>query len=145
MKYKFKVMVFLTYKDKDIESVIDLSDKDVSQIKELVSNGKKKKMELLGEDDFQIETDLLMILETRAPKLFNKFWKIIMPPVFIELLIDGIENYGSDIKLEEDHFADYREASFDELYAMYGETIDIEHSSCCICKIPESWLPIDNT
>ena len=145
MKYKFKVMVFVTYKDKDIEIVIDLSDKDVSQIKELVSNGKKKKMELLGEDDFQIETGLLMILETRAPKLFNKFWKIIMPPVFIELLIDGIENYGSDIKLEEDHFADYREASFDELYAMYGETIDIEHSSCCICKIPESWLPIDNT
>ena len=73
MKYKFKVMVFLTYKDKDIEIVIDLSDKDVSQIKELVSNGKKKKMELLGEDDFQIETDLLMILETRAPKLFN-YW-----------------------------------------------------------------------
>lgn len=145
MKYIFKVIVCLTYKDKEIEVEIDLSDKEVFQIKELVSNGVKKRKELLGEDDFHIEIDLLMILETRVPKLFNKFWKVIMPPVFVELLINGIENYGNDFKLEEDNFSDYRKASFDELYAMYGETIDIEHSSCCICRVPESWITFDNT
>lgn len=99
----------------------------------------------MGEEDFHIEIDLLMIFERRAPQLFDKFWKVIMPPVFVELLINGVENYGNDFKLKEDNYSDYRKASFDELYAMYGETIDIEHSSCCICKIPESWLPIDNT
>jgi hypothetical protein len=24
---------------------------------------------------------------------------------------------------------------------MYGDDIELEHSSCCICRIPEDWLP----
>ena len=28
---------------------------------------------------------------------------------------------------------------FDEVYDMYGDDIELEHSSCCICRIPEEW------
>lgn len=52
MKYKFNVMFFLTYKDKDIEVEIDLSDKEVSQIKELASNGEKKERNFWGRKTF---------------------------------------------------------------------------------------------
>ena len=37
MKYKFQVMVALTYKDKDIEVEIPLSEKEVTKIRQLVA------------------------------------------------------------------------------------------------------------
>jgi hypothetical protein len=42
---------------------------------------------------------------------------------------------------DDDEFFDYYEADFDEVYDMYGDDIELEHSSCCICRIPENWLP----
>ena len=32
---------------------------------------------------------------------------------------------------------DYRQIPFKKLYMMCGEDIDLEHSCCCICKIPK--------
>ena len=37
MKYKFQVMVALTYEDKDIEVEVELSDEELARIKELVA------------------------------------------------------------------------------------------------------------
>lgn len=138
MLYKFKVTVFLTYKDKEIEVEVDLSDKEVARIKELVAASVVNKEESTDEDD-NVPLDLLQILEDNDEKLFDKFWDVIMPPVFVELLINAMNNFGNDMRLEEDNFKDYRKASFEELYDMYGDSIDMDHSICCDCKIPEDW------
>lgn len=135
MKYKFQVMVALTYEDKDIEVEVDLSDDEVSRIKKLVASSASTNEEPVDEDAYVPETDLLQILEDNDEELFDKFWDAIMPPVFIEMLINGIEN-GYIERHDDDDFYDYHEADFGELYAMYGDNIVLEHSSCCICKIP---------
>ena len=140
MLYKFDVMVYLTYKDKKIEVEIDLSDKELKRIKELVANSVANRNESADEDD-NVPLDLLQILEDKDEKLFDKFWNVIMPPVFVEHLIDGLENFGPDLRREEDNFRDYRKASFKELYDMYGEDIDMtDYSIFCDCRIPEEWL-----
>ena len=138
MKYKFQVMVALTYKDKDIEVEVDLSDDEVSRIKKLVAYSTSTNEEPVDEDAYVPETDLLQILEDNDEELFDKFWDVIMPPVFVEMLINGFDN-GYIERHDDDDFYDFHEADFDELYAMYGDDIVLEHSSCCICKIPEDW------
>lgn len=40
---------------------------------------------------------------------------------------------------DDDEFFDYHEADFDEVYDMYGDDIELEHSCCCFCRIPEEW------
>ena len=141
MKYKFEVKVALTYKDKDIEVEVELSDKEVTRIKELVAASVSTDDGPIDEDEYVPEKSLLSILEENDSDLFNKFWNTIMPPVFIEILINGITNYGSEIKKENDDFIDYLKANFDDLYVMYGDDIEIEHSCCCNCKIPKTWIP----
>jgi len=138
MKYKFQVMVALTYEDKDIEVEVELTDEEVSRIKKLVASSTSTNEEPVDEDAYVPETDLLQILEDNDKELFDKFWDAIMPPVFIEMLINGIEN-GYIERHDDDDFYDYHEADFDELYAIYGDDIVLEHSSCCICKIPADW------
>lgn len=131
-------MVALTYEDKDIEVEVELSDDEVALIKELVASSTVTNEEPVDEDAYVPEPDLLLILEDGEPKLFKKFWDAIMPPVFVEMLINGIEN-GYIEQHADDEFDDYLEADFGELYAMYGDDIELEHSSCCICKIPGDW------
>ena len=138
MKYNFQVMVALTYEDKDIEVEVELSDEEVARIKELVAASAATCAEPKDEDDYVPEPDLLQILEEEEPKLFEKFWDVIMPPVFIEMLINGFNN-GHIEQHDDDEFDDYYEADFDEVYDMYGDDIELEHSSCCICRIPEDW------
>ena len=140
MKYKLEVKVALTYKDKDIEVEVELSNEEVAKIKELVAKSIELQKGVLDEDEFIFERDLLMILESIAPELFDKFWDAIMPPVFVEVLINGFDN-GYIEKHDDDEFDDYYKADFDVLYAMYGDEMELEHSSCCICKIPEKWMP----
>lgn len=140
VKYKFKVMVALTYSDKDIEVEVPLSDKEVARIKQLVAENVNSVEEPEDEDAYVPPMDLLQILEDNYEKLFDKFWDIIMPPVFIEFLIDAFNN-GHIEQHDDDEFDDYYEADFDEVYDMYGDDIELEHSSCCICRIPEDWLP----
>ena len=43
MKYKFQVMVAMTYKDEDIEVMVDLSDEEVKTIKSLITTFESKK------------------------------------------------------------------------------------------------------
>ena len=65
-----------------------------------------------------------------------------MPSVFVELLINGIENYGKDMRHDDDPIdapENYCEIPFKTLYKMYGDDIEIEHSCCCFCKIPKEW------
>ena len=138
MKYNFQVMVALTYEDKDIEVEVELSDEEVARIKELVAASAATSAEPKDEDDYVPEPDLLQILEEEEPKLFEKFWDVIMPPVFIEMLINGFNN-GHIEQHDDDEFDDYYEADFDEVYDMYGDDIELEHSNCCICRIPEDW------
>ena len=139
MKYKFQVMVALTNKDKDIEVEVELSDNEVAKIKKLIGANVSTDKQPQDEDDFVPEPDILQILEDGEPKLFKKFWDVIMPPVFVEMLIHGINNDYIE-QHDDDDFWDYHEADFDELYDMYGDEIELEHSCCCICRIPEAWL-----
>ena len=138
MKYKFLVMVALTNKDKDIEVEVELSDNEVAKIKKLVAANVSTDKQPQDEDDFVPEPDLLQILEDGEPKLFEKFWDVIMPRVFVEMLIDGFNN-GYIEKYDEDDFDYDNEDDFDDIQDMYSDDIDIEHSSCCICRIPEDW------
>lgn len=139
VKYKFEVMVALTYSDKDIEVEVPLSDKEVAKIKQLIAENNNKKEEPEDEDAYVPPTDLLQILEDNDEELFDKFWDVIMPPVFVEQLIDAMANYGNEMKHGDDEFDDYREADFDELYDMYGGDIELDHSSDCICKVPSTF------
>lgn len=148
MKYKFQVMVALTYVDKDIEVEIDLSDDEVARIKELVAadceahkEAEKDMVDAEAEEDYGYESpqDLLQILEDNEPDLFDKFWDEIFPPVFVECLIDGFEN-GLEEKHEDDHFRNYRKADFDELYDMYGDAMELDHDTTCICRVPEEFM-----
>jgi len=139
MKYKFQVMVALTYKDEDIEVEIDLSDEEVETIKSLIAVYESKKEEPADLEEYVPPTDLLQILEDNDKKLFDKFWwDTIYPRVFIKMLINGIEN-GYIEKYDEDDFDYDNEDDFDDIQDMYSDDIDIEHSSCCICRIPEDW------
>jgi hypothetical protein len=140
VKYKFKVMVALTYSDKDIEVEVPLSDKEVARIKQLIADNATTVEEPEDEETYVPPMDLLQILEDNDKKLFDKFWDVIMPPVFIEMLMNGFDN-GHIEQHDDDEFDDYYEADFDKLYEMYGDDIELEHSSCCICRIPEDWLP----
>ena len=94
--------------------------------------------ELKAEEEYVPSTDLLQILENNDEELFKKFWNAIMPPVFIEMLMNGFDN-GHIEQHDDDEFFDYYEADFDEVYDMYGDDIELEHSNCCICRIPEDW------
>ena len=140
MKYKFEVMVALTYEDKDIEVEVELTDEEVARIKDLVATSAATDEEAEDGDGFVPEKSLLSILEENDSELFDKLWDVIMPPVFVEMLINGFNN-GYIEKDAKDDFDDYHEADFDEVYDMYGEDIEIEYSSCCICKAPERLLP----
>ena len=136
MKYKFQVMVALTYSDKDIEVEIDLSDEEVAKIKQYVAESASSAVEK-NEEDYSPEPCLLLILEEKDKKLFDKFWwDAIYPRVFITMLINGIEN-GYIEKYDEDDFDYENEDDFDDICDMYSDDVELEHSSCCICKIPE--------
>ena len=138
MKYMFQVKVFKTYYDEDIEVEVELTDDEVARTKELVASSASTNEEPEDEEAYVPPMDLLQILEDNDEELFDKFWDAIMPPVFVEMLINGIEN-GYIEQHDDDDFYDYHEADFSELYAMYGDDIELEHSSCCICKIPGDW------
>ena len=56
----------------------------------------------------------------------------------IKMLINGLDN-GHIEQHDDDEFDDYYEADFDGVYDMYGDDIELEHSYCCICRIPEEW------
>ena len=128
MSYKFDVMVALTYEDKDIEVEIDLSDEEVSKIKQLVAESTDSVVKK-DEEDYSPEPSLLLILEEKDKDLFYKFWwDAIYPRVFIMMLINGIKN-GYIEKYEED--------DFDDICDMYSDDIQLEHSSSCICRIPD--------
>ena len=139
MKYKFQVMVALTYKDEDIEVEIDLSDEEVKTIKALIAAYESKKEEPADPEEYVLETSLLQILQEGNKDLFNKFWwDTIYPRVFIKMLVNGIEN-GYIEKYDEDDFDYDNEDAFDDIQDMYSDDIELEHSSCCICRIPEDW------
>lgn len=72
MSYKFDVMVALTYEDKDIEVEIDLSDEEVSKIKQYVAESTASTVEK-DEEDYSPEPSLLLILEEKDKDLFYKF------------------------------------------------------------------------
>lgn len=139
MKYKFQVMVALTYKDEDIEVEIDLSDEEVETIKALIAAYESKKEDPADPGEYVPETSLLQILEQGNKDLFYKFWwDAIYRPVFVKMLVNGIEN-GHIEQYPQDDFDYDNEDDFEDICDMYSDDIDLEHSSCCCCKIPEEW------
>ena len=139
VKYKFNVMVALTYSDKDIEVEVPLSDKEVAKIKQLIAENNNIEEEPEDEEEYVPPTDLLQILDDNDKKLFDKFWwDTIYPRVFIKMLVNGLEN-GYIEKYDEDDFDYDNEDDFDDIQDMYSDDIELEHSSCCICRIPEEW------
>lgn len=124
MKYTFQIVIYWEYNDKKAEIEINLSKKDVSRIKELVSNKKDR------------EEDLLEILYENDEALFKKFWKAAFPYVFVSLLEQGFESwYFSDELFRPTRF---EVEDFQELFKMYGNSMNIEYSSCS-CKIPDEF------
>jgi hypothetical protein len=59
-------------------------------------------------------------------------------PSFVKMLENGIEN-GYIEKYPQDDFDYDNEEDFDDIQDMYSDDIELEHSSCCICRIPEDW------
>ena len=138
MQYKFKVKVFKTSID-EIEVKVELSNDEVSQIKQLVASYESDKEQSADEETNVLGTSLLQILEQGNKELFDKFWwDAIYPRVFIEMLINGIEN-GYIKKYDEDDFDYENEDDFLDICDMYSDDIHIEHSSSCICRIPMEW------
>lgn len=141
-KYKFQVMVALTYQDEDIEVEVPLSDTEVAKIKQYVTESVEPtdKHDEENEDGYNPEPSLLLILEKKDKELFDKFWwDVIYPRVFIMMLTNGIEN-GHIEKYDEDDFDYENKDDFDDICDMYSDDIELEHSRSCICKIPEDWL-----
>lgn len=134
MKHRFQVVIPLTYIDKDIEIEVDLTDEEVAQIKETIANN-------VENGDEAADENLLLPLSDEAPELYDKLWDAIFPSLFLELLIDGMNNYCCDIKLDEDDIEDYRQADFDKVFDMYGDYIETDPLIDCKCKIPTEWLP----
>ena len=133
MKYKFQAVIPLTYIDTDIEAEVDLTDEEVSKIKEVIANN-------VESGDEASDENLLQLLSDEAPELYDKLWDAFFPSLFLELLIDGVNNYGSDVRLDDDNIEDYRKVDFDKLFDMYGNHIEIDPLNDCRCKIPEEWL-----
>ena len=139
MKYKFQVKVYMTYYDEDIKVEIDLSDEEVKTIKTLVADYLSKHKKSADPGEYNPGTSLLLILEEGNRELFNKFWwDAIYRPVFVKMLENGIEN-GYIEKYPQDDFDYDNEEDFNDICKMYSDDIDLEHSSCCLCRIPEEW------
>lgn len=138
MQYKFKVKVFKTSID-EIGVKVELSDDEVSQIKQLIASYESDKEQSADEETNVLGTSLLQILEQGNKELFDKFWwDAIYPRVFIEMLINGIEN-GYIKKYDEDDFDYENEDDFLDICDMYSDDIHIEPSNCSVCGIPEEW------
>jgi hypothetical protein len=133
-KYTFQIEIFYTYTSEKRKVEIELTDDDVEQIKQLISENKEPK------------ANLLHILYEEDDDLFEKFSDVIYPIVFIEELIYGFEN-GDVEKDENDPYDDYldlRDAPFEEVYDLYSDGhLDLEPfelEDCCQCEIPKEWL-----
>lgn len=144
MEYEFGVLVYRTYGDGMImfNVKIDLTDQEVERIKGLIAKYEAEREEKDTYEDFVPEPSLLQILEEGDEELFDKFWwDNIYRPVFVKMLVNGIEN-GYIEKYPEDDFDYDNEDDFDDIQDMYSDAfgfIDLEHSSCCLCEIPEEW------
>ena len=81
MKYIFKIIVPLTYKDVEVESEeVELNDKEIALIKHLVNQCPNKRY------------GLMPILEDGAPEIYEKIWKAIEQPLRDVVLADGRKN-----------------------------------------------------
>lgn len=135
-KYTFQIEIFYTYTSEKRKVEIELTDDDVEQIKQLISENKEPK------------ADLLHILYEEDDDLFEKFSDVIYPIVYIEELIYGFEYSSVEgvEKAENDPYDDYldlRDAPFEEVYDLYCDQMDIslsELENYCKCEIPKEWL-----
>ncbi len=68
MKYKFQVVIPLTYSDKNIEVEADFTDEEATQIKEVIANNAER-----------ADESLLPLLSDEAPELYDKLWDAFFP------------------------------------------------------------------
>ena len=90
MKYKFKVIVPLTYYEKTIESKeVELSEQDVATVRRLVKESRS------------LRAGLMPILEEGAPELYNKVWEAIEERLQKTVIEDGRANGHFDPDMDE--------------------------------------------
>lgn len=81
MKFNFKLIVPLTYRDVVIDSEeVELSEQEIALIKKLVKGSRS------------LRRGLMPILEVGAPELYDKLWKAIEQPLRDTILEDGRKN-----------------------------------------------------
>ena len=81
MKYIFKIILPLTYKDVVIDSKeVELNDQEIGLIKYLVNQSPSKRY------------GLMPILEDGAQEIYEKIWKAIEQPLRDVVLADGRKN-----------------------------------------------------
>ena len=81
MKYRFKLIVPLTYYDETIESEeVELSEQDVMLIRSLVKQSRNRRR------------GLMPILEEGAPELYDRLWEAIEEPLCEVVIKNGREN-----------------------------------------------------
>ena len=81
MKYIFKIILPLTYKDVVIDSKeVELNDQEIGLIKHLVNQSPSKRY------------GLMPILEDGAPEVYEKIWMAIEHPLRDVVLADGRKN-----------------------------------------------------
>lgn len=139
---KFNIIVYLldeTNKDifaddrKEFEVEIDLSDSEKSELRELI------------DPVADLSDGLMPLLENKAMRLgpgydlYDKFLDLIIPKVFVEFLIDGL-NRGYIQKSMEDNHDDIHGVDFDTLFGLYGPDVVFD-SSDYVCEIPKELIP----
>lgn len=81
MKFNFKLIVPLTYRDVVIDSEeVELSEQEIALIKKLVKGSRS------------LQRGLMPTLEVGAPELYDKLWKAIEQPLRDTVLEDGRKN-----------------------------------------------------
>ena len=117
---------------------IDLNDSEIQELRDLidpVADLSQGLMPILMDKDMQLSEEG----DVNGYYLFDKFDDVIYPRLYIEILINGLNN-GTIQKEKDDHFDDYYSADPEDLYDLYGPSVFIDRD-ICICEIPQELIP----
>lgn len=126
MKYTFNVTIYLTYFDETYQPEIELSDREIATIKELLScySG-------------DLDEGLMPVLEDGPQELYDKFYDAIFPHVFIAIYNDECQEAGVEHRPYPEEYWDDDEVRF--LISKHKD--DYEFDGSYICDIPDDWRP----
>jgi hypothetical protein len=135
---KFHIIIQQDFEDIGIEFDVEI---------DLSYSEKKEIMDLVA-PEADLDCGLLPLLENRGIcmsengedfPLYDKFVETIFPKVFVELLIDGLNN-GYIKKVEEDKYDDLRQADPELLIDIYAPCVNLSTFDY-VCEIPDELIP----